>query len=73
MRNKIGGSFTSPENYGFWTWCECCVDKVKDDMTLLEIAATLIGDCDVRSQIVAELHDLETDKEFLELAGENRK
>ena len=41
--SKIGGAFTTPKHYGFYTWCECCVEKVKHDMTTLELGAILIG------------------------------
>jgi hypothetical protein len=41
--SKIGGSFTTPTHYGYYTWCKCCVDKNKHDMTTLELGAILIG------------------------------
>jgi hypothetical protein len=87
--SKVGGSFTTPTSYSYWVWCDCCVKRAEGDMTLLEIASTLIGfssaiasqmatrrvlwvtdnkgssddykkgyakECEVTSQIVAELH-----------------
>lgn len=41
--SHIGGAFLSHTHYGFYVWCTKCVEEAQGNMTLLELAAILVG------------------------------
>jgi hypothetical protein len=40
--SHIGGSSLTPTTYSYHVWCPCCIEKLNQDMTPLELGSTLI-------------------------------
>lgn len=38
-----GGAFVTPDHYSYWKWCPHCINMIKGNISILELATVLIG------------------------------